>query len=217
MKATANLQSAFFKSASVLIISVIWSLMVTSPAASFPHAEPNQASTRVDHERILQASISQVGFLDKRGKGLDLSLVSFEPGELLLPVQAAAEVLEAFYLGIAINSNGPWAKNAPRIWIRITFGAIRLLMTATEGTTIPWDFVTWFAQDMLKLTERGYTGMYTANFVNPTVGNAIWVSLYYCAIGPLTDPAAIRAPGNVAACLNPEAQAWFPMRGKPAP
>ena len=94
----------------------------------------------------------------------------------------------------------------------MTTGAIGLLMTATEGSTIPWDFVTWFALQMLGYTERGYTGMYTAYYVNPTVGNAIWVSLYQCAIGPLTDSAAVGAPAKVASCLNAKAQAWYPTR-----
>ena len=130
-----------------------------------------------------------------------------------MPIEAAAEVLEAFYLDIALNAHTSWAKIPPRIWIRITLGTVRLLMTATEGTTIPWDFVTSFALQMLKYTELGYTGMYTAMYVNPAVGNAIWVSLYYCAIGPLTDPAAVGAPPKISSCLNPEAPSWFPSRG----
>ena len=157
----------------------------------------------------------QVSSLDKRGHGRDLNLVYFEPKGLLIPIQAAAEVLEAFYTSIAINAHGPWANNTPRIWIRMTSGTIALLMTATEGSTIPWDFVTWFALQMLRYTERGYTGMYTANYVHPTAGNAIWVSLYQCVIGPLTDPAAVNAPAKVVSCLNANAQAWFPMRETP--
>lgn len=217
----------FFRTAFVLAISVHWWFDVACVAASILFSESFGASTQNnhkksarspisnDHEHSFRISDSQVGLLEKRGNGPDLSLVYFEPGELLIPVQAAAEILETFYTSIAINSNGPWAGNTPRIWIRITFGAIRLIMTATEGTTIPWDFVTSFALEMLRLTERGYTGTYTANFVDPTVGNAIWVSLYRCVIGPLTDPAAIGAPAEVASCLNPWAQAWVPMRGIP--
>ena len=173
------------------------------------------SSIRNDHEQFLRQSNRQEVPLRKRGKDLDLDLVLFEPEALLLPIGAAAEVLEAFYTGIAIKSHGEWAKNTPRIWIRITLGTISLLMTATKGSTIPWDFVTWFALDMLRLTERGYTGMYTANFMNPTVGNAIWVSLYQCTIGPLVDPAAIGAPAKVASCLNPRAQSWFPSSAIP--
>ena len=217
----------FLKSVSVFIISVTWSFMIACPTANILRPQPSGASTRIDHEesarssisrnhsQSLETSVSQVGSLEKRGKNPDLSLVFFEPGSLLMPVQAAAEVLKDFYTGIALNSQGPWAKNAPRIWVRFTFGAIRLLMTATEGTTIPWDFVTWFALDMLRLTERGYTGLYTANFVHPTAGNAVWVSLYYCAIGPLTDLAAVGTPARVVSCLNPRAQAWLPTRGTP--
>ena len=217
----------FFKAASALTISVYWSFIVAYVAASILYSESFGVSTQNNHEKSARSptsynhehfpriSDSQVGSLEKRGNGLDLSLVYFEPGELLIPIQAAAEILEIFYTSIAIKSNGPWAENTPRIWIKVTFGAITLLMTAAEGTTIPWDFVTSFALDMLRLTERGYTGTYTANFVDPTVGKAIWVSLYRCVIEPLTDPAAIGAPAEVASCLNPHAQSWFPMRGTP--
>ena len=141
-------------------------------------------------------------------------MISFEPGELLLPLRVAAEVLETFYTEIAINAHGPWAMNTQRIWIRITFGTLKLLMTATDGAPIPWEFVTGFGLDMLRLTERGYTGMYTAGFANPSTGNAVWVSLYQCAMGPLTDSAAVGAPARSASCLNPHAQAWFPSRGR---
>lgn len=213
-----------FKTAPLLSISVIWWFMVACPSASLLQLRPSGVATRSDHEkstrpsisndpeRFLRTSNTQIRSLDKRAEDLDLALASFEPGEILLPIQAAAEVLEAFYTGIAINAHGPWANNAPRIWIRMTTGAIGLLMTATEGSTIPWDFVTWFATQMLRYTERGYTGTYTANYVNPTVGSAIWVSLYQCAIGPLTDPAAVGAPAKVASCLNAKAQAWYPTR-----
>lgn len=211
-----------FKTSSVFTISVIWSFVVVCAVTSLLRPTPGGASTRNDHEestgsmisndleRVLRASVSQFGSLDKRDQDLGLALVSFEPGEFLVPLQVAAEVLETFYTDIAINAQGPWSNNAPRIWIRMTTGTIGLLMTATEGTTIPWEFVTWFALQMLRRTERGYTGMYTANFVNPTVGNAIWVSLYQCAIGPLTDPAIVGAPAKVVSCLNAKAQPWFP-------
>lgn len=217
----------FPKTTSLLTISAVCSFVVTCPAANIPHSNPSSASTWSGHRKYTRSSISrtyepflrtsssQFDSYRKRDNSFGLSLFSFEPGELLIPVQAAAEVLEAFYAGIAINAHRDWARNTPRIWIRITLGTLKLVMTASEGTTIPWGFVTWFALDMLKLTERGYTGMYTASFVHPTVGNAIWVSFYQCTIGPLTDPAAVAAPAEVASCLNPNAQAWFPMRGTP--
>lgn len=207
----------FFKTTSLLTISALCSFVVTCPAANIPHSNPSSAPTWSSHRKYTRSSISrayepflrtsssQFDSYHKRDNGLGLSLFSFEPGELLIPVQAAAEVLEAFYTSIAINAHRDWAKNTPRIWIRITLGTLRLVMTATEGTTVPWDFVTWFALEMLRLTERGYTGTYTASFVHPTVGNAIWVSLCRCAIGPLMDPAAVAVPAQVASCLNADA------------
>ena len=217
----------FFKSAPLLTVSVLCWFMVACPAANILRPNPSGASTRSDHqssgrssisnayEPLFRTSSSQFGSLDKRDDSHGLSLFSFEPGELFMPIQTAVEVLEAFYTGIAMNAHGEWRRKTPRIWIRITLGAIGLVMTATEGTTVPWEFVTWFALEMLKLTERGYTGMYTASFVHPTMGNTIWVSLYHCVIGPLTVPAAVGAPTTVGPCLNPNAQAWFPARGTP--
>lgn len=203
-----------FKTTSALSISIFWSFMVACPAAGLLHPSLEGASTRNDHEKSTRLSISDDHVKFPR-TSFSQVLASFEQEGFLVPVQAAADVLEAFYTEIAINSHGPWANNTPRIWIRITLGAIRLLMTATEGTTIPWDFVTEFALQMLRHTERGYTGMYTANFISPTMGNAVWVSLYHCAIGPLTDPAVAGTPAKVASCLNAEAPAWFPMKGTP--
>lgn len=206
----------------LLTISVNWSFMVAYAFASVLRLEASSASigsddkvstgasTRIHPEQFLRTPLSQAGSLDKRGKDLDLTLASFQNEGFIVPVQAAAIALEAFYTSIAIGAQGPWASTRPRIWIRITTGTFVLLMTATEGSTIPWDFVSWFALQMLRYTERGYTGMYTANYINPTLGNAVWVSLYRCTIGSFTDPAAVGGPVKVASCLNAEAQPWFP-------
>lgn len=200
----------FFKTTSLLTISALCLLMVTCTAANIPHSNPSSASTQSDHQKLTRSSISnayepflrtsssQFGSYYKRDDSLGLSIHSFEPGELLIPVQLAVEVLEEFYTSIAVNARGDWARNTPRIWLRMTLGTLRLVMTATEGNTIPWEFVTWFALEMLRLTRRGYTGMYTASFVHPTLGNAIWVSLCQCAIGPVVDAAAVAAPARVA-------------------
>ena len=210
------------------LVLTIWVLLSIVSATSIFHAQFKEASTQLnfessarlsignDLEQDTQTPIDQVGSLNKRRAGQDLLLMSFEPEELLIPIQAAAEFLEAFYTYIAVNALGDWSKLTPRIWIRISFGTIRLLMTSTEGTTIPWNFVSYFAAEMLRLAERGYTGMYTAGFVSPTMGNAIWVSLYLCTIGPLTDPAALSTPAKAVSCLNPNAPSWFPGRGPPS-
>lgn len=210
------------KTAPLLAVSVISSFMVAYTSASLLRLEPSDASIwsddkvstepsiRNNPKQIQRTSLGQFGSLDKRGNDLRLGLASFKNEGFLVPVQAAAEALGIFYTSIAISAHGPWANITPRIWIRMTIGTVMLLITATEGTTIPWDFVSWFALQMLGYTERGYTGMYTASYVNPTAGNTIWVSLYHCAIGPFTDLAAIGAPVKVASCLNAQAQPWFP-------
>ena len=212
----------FSKTAPLPTISVFLSLMVACLVTSVYHTELNGASNRIDyetsatssisndHKQSVRTSIRQFGSLDKRARGQRLTLMSFEPGELLIPLQTAAEVLQAFYTNIMIGSIGEWSRMTPRIWIKITLGTLQLLMTASEGTTVQWDFVASFALEMLRLTERGYTGMYAALFVDPTVGNHVGVSLYQCAVNPPTDPAAARAPAKVTSCLNPQAQAWFP-------
>lgn len=217
----------FYKPTSVLIILVLWCFMIACPAARVLHPKPNAVSAQIDHADSAESSINHQQFfhtsttiqtdsLDKRGEDSNLALMVFEPNQLLFPVQAAAEVLEAFYAGVARNSHGAWARNTPRIWLRMGFGALRLVMTSTEGTTIPWDFVTKFALNMLRLAERGYTGTYDANFVDPVVGNSIWVSLVYCGlVGPLTDLSSVGTTAKGASCLNPSAPAWFPGKGTP--
>ena len=69
---------------------------------------------------------------------------------------------------------------------------------------------------MLKLTKLGYTVVYTASFVHPTMGNATWVTLYHCVIGPLTDLSAVMgSPAKVAFSVSLQAQAWVSWRGTP--
>lgn len=93
----------------------------------------------------------------------DLRLVAFDEGVSISPSLAAALVLERFYTDIARGAHGPWAaRYEARRWLRVTFGAIQLVMTATEPitaaevNTIPWSFVAWFAETMLHWTRRGF-------------------------------------------------------------
>ena len=215
------------KTALVLSISVVWSSVVVYLAASPFLPKPYGALAQSGHRKLTVTPIN-VGLetasrtpanqrvsISKRVNDFGpnpfgLELYVFGPQDLLLPIEAAAKVLHAFYSSVALNALGSWASNTQRIWIKITAGTLVLLMTATEGNTIPWDFVAWFALQMLRYTERGYTGLYTAQFSNPTKGISIWVSLYQCAIVPLTDTTGIGAPAKVASCLNPNAQSWFP-------
>ena len=215
------------KTASVLSISVLWSFVVPYLDASFFLPKPYGASAQSGHRKLAGTPINigletasrtpanQPGSISKRmndfgPNAFGLDLYAFEPQDLLLPIEAAAKVLNGFYSTVAINALGSWASNTQRVWIKMTAGTLVLLMTAAEGNTIPWDFVAWFALQMLRYTERGYTGMYTAHFSNPKKGIGIWVSLYQCAIGPLRDITGIGAPASVAPCLNPNAQSWFP-------
>ena len=219
------------KTASVLSISVFWSFVVAYLDASLFLPKAYGASAQSGHRKITGTSINtgletaprtpanQRGSISKRVNDFGvndfgLELVVFEPKDLLLPIQEAAKVLNVFYSHVAFSALGSWAENTPRTWIKISAGTLVLLMTAAEGNTIPWKFVAWFALQMLRYTERGYTGMYTANFFNPTRGIGIWVSLYRCTVVPLTDATGIGAPANVASRLNPNAQCWFPI-GRP--
>ena len=70
------------------------------------------------------------------------------------------------------------------------------------------------SEEMLKLTEFGYTGVCTANSVRPTMGNTICVSLYRCMIGPRTNiSVVIGSPAKVAFWLISQGQAWDPWKG----
>ena len=219
------------KTASVLSISVFWSFVVAYLDASLFLPKAYGASAQSGHRKSTGISINtgsetasrtpanQRGSISKRVNDFGvndfgLELFVFEPKDLLLPIQEAAKFLNAFYSDVAINALGSWADSTPRTWIKMSAGTLALLMTTAEGNTIPWDFVAWFALQMLRYTDRGYTGMYTANFFNPTTGIDIWISLYRCTIGPLTDATGIGAPANVASRLNPNAQCWFPS-GRP--
>ena len=216
------------KTASVLNILVFWSFVVVYLAASLSLPKTYGALAQSGHRKLTGIPIN-VGLeaaprtpanqrvsISKRvndfgPNAFGLELYAFEPEDLLLPIEAAAKVLSAFYSSVALNALGAWASNSQRVWIKMTAGTLVLLMTSAEGNTVPWEFVAWFALQMLRYTERGYTGLYTAHFSNPSKGIGIWVSLYRCAIGPLTDTTGNGALAKVASCLNPNAQSWFPQ------
>ena len=219
------------KTASVLSISVVWSFVMAYLDASLVLPKPYGILAQSGHRKITgtpinvsletasQIQANQRVSISRRvndfgPNAFGLELYAFEPEDLLLPIEAAAKVLNAFYSSVALNALGSWASNTPRVWIKMTAGTLVLLMTSAQGNTIPWDFVAWFALQMLRYTECGYTGLYTAHFSNPTKGIGIWVSLYQCTLGPLTAPTGIGAPAKVASCLNPNAQSWFP-KGRP--
>lgn len=73
-----------------------------------------------------------------------------------------------------------------------------MVISATEGHTVPWTFVKWWAQEMLPLVQNGYVATYDAYFVSPNGDAGMVVSLTCNAIGALTSAAtaAIFENGN---------------------
>lgn len=101
----------------------------------------------------------------------------------------------------------------PRAWIRITFGSLQLVMTATRDHYVPWSFVRWHAVQMLLYAQRGYVGTYDAYYVTPHGEAGVIVSLTCQAIGALTSAAALAAAaanGDGALPLNPDAEVFNP-------
>ena len=192
--------------------ALIWYTICCS-ARTIPHYGPALRTTPTDRHVDNVPSTYKPHLLQKR---MDLDVLYFDHTHSLWPIEKAAALLEVFYTHVALNSGGEWGKNEPRVWIRITLGCLQLVMTATEGYTVPWGFVTYFALQMLTLTERGFVGAYNAYYVTPDGGGGILVSLVLRTIGPLTPADWQTSVSSAVSSLNAHAQSWFPARGAPA-
>lgn len=159
----------------------------------------------------------------------DLSLIHFTHGTIITPLASAASSLQHFYTQLAIHSSpyGPWSLNHPRISLRITLGALQILMTATDLLTIPWSLVEWHALRMLAFAQKGYAGTYHAYYSRSDGVGRIVVSLSCLAMKGLAQAGvgavgdAVNGVGNravdgavsaVGQGLNPDAKPFNPRR-----
>ena len=132
------------------------------------------------------------------GRISDLTLIHFDHGDAIAPSDIAARVLRHFYQQVALAAQGPWADTRPRIWVKITLGSIELLLMATHGHTVPWNFVSWVALFMLQYVRGGYVGTYDSYWVTPDGEAGVIVSLSCQAIGALASAATIAAAAAAA-------------------
>ncbi|KAL6722198.1 hypothetical protein ACLMJK_001305 [Lecanora helva] len=109
----------------------------------------------------------------------DLKLIKFDHNDNISPVGAAAVYLTHFYTQLILAVRGPWAGLKPRTWVKITWGSIELLLTATAGGNIPWDFVEWFAEWMLEKVQQGLVAIYDSYWTDPQGAVGVLASLTY--------------------------------------
>jgi hypothetical protein len=213
----------WYTTPSISIVSILLFLLVVCPYSSLariPNRNSYASSTQLDSRYFHASAHTAYSSHQLRPRVLDLTLVHFNHIETIVPIVNAAQILAHFYSQIYLGAEGPWAANSQRIWVRMTLGSLQLLMSASEGHTVPWGFVRWWALAMLQVVDKGYTGTYDAYFVTPEGDAKVIVSLTLRTIGALTSVAGVGIAGNGDAdgggiasggqTLNPNARPFHP-------
>ncbi len=85
--------------------------------------------------------------------GLGLTLTSLPPPE------PAAWALTHLYASLTALARGKWGQLPPQHSISLSYGGISILMHCAQRP-IPWLFVGNFAEQLVGITESGWTGVY---------------------------------------------------------
>jgi len=114
----------------------------------------------------------------------DFTLKASQQLTLLLPAQAAAAQLEYFYAAISRKARTQWIHTLPKplVYFSIKWSGLELLFVANEQTNpegIPWEFVRDFAELMVEVTRKGFTGCYDQGFWNVAGTVGVYVGLRY--------------------------------------
>lgn len=211
----------WYTASSVSSASFLLVLFVACHCASLPRIpKPYATSTQRGSRYLLSSTHTAYSSHQLKPRVSDLTLIHFDQINTISPIATAAQVLVHFYSEIYYGAQGPWANIEQRIWVKVTFGSFQLLMSATEGHTVPWSFVKWWALQMLQRIDKGHVATYDAYFATPEGEAGVIISLTCRAIGALTSAAAVAVAangdanghriGNGGQPLNPNARPYYP-------
>lgn len=93
-----------------------------------------------------------------------------------LPLQIASSALVQLYTELISNASGELA-SLPISTLTASHGNIYVDFVASEGYNIPWGFIAEFAEKMLVVTERGFTGGFDGEYTHLASGAVIKVAL----------------------------------------
>lgn len=100
---------------------------------------------------------------------------------MILPVTNTASLLADLYTEVYIRCITSWIPNnlPPQAGLMIQYGAFQLTFVANEGATegISWQFIRDFSAIMLRVTRRGYTGVYDQGWWNVAGTLGVYVGL----------------------------------------
>lgn len=106
---------------------------------------------------------------------------------MLLPTTTAASLLADFYAEIYVRCITQCIPNLPppQADLMIQYGAFQLSFVANDGSSegIPWEFIRDFSATMLRVTRRGYTGVYDQGWWNVAGTLGVYVGLRVLQVG----------------------------------
>ncbi|KAL9067169.1 MAG: hypothetical protein Q9161_007065 [Pseudevernia consocians] len=106
---------------------------------------------------------------------------------MLLPTTLTASLLSDFYAEIHVRCITYWMPNLPppQADLVVQWGGFQLSFVAHDGATegISWEFIRDFSAIMLRVTRRGYTGVYDQGWWNLARTLGVYVGLRVVDVG----------------------------------
>lgn len=158
---------------SQLLLPAILYLILAASVFGLPHApgilgmntpkllgksnDPQNQVAYEDHE-LTRREIVTYHHASDIGNGWNMYYSSWPSA--FLPVQPAAWALVNLYMSIVLQAKNHWSKGPPQHGFTMSFGKIQIIMACPQKP-IPWVFIMKFAEQLLKITEGGWTGVYS--------------------------------------------------------
>lgn len=105
--------------------------------------------------------------------------VRFKQMTDIIPVQAAAPILENFFISVATQADpqlGEWAKMTPTNVLELKHGMFKLRFHSI-GDTIPWSFVRDFANKLWETAALGVADLFETVYEDQSGKVAVQISL----------------------------------------
>lgn len=91
--------------------------------------------------------------------------------------QGGSTALLRLYTELLSNAAGPWASLPARSSFTLQCGHVYIEFAASEPYGVPWSFVAEFAEKMMKVTQKGFTGAFQGEYRHIETGAVILIGL----------------------------------------
>ena len=137
-------------------------VFVARTTSALPLSESSSIEIPREHHDILPSIHPKRHLLTSSTPTHALTLYTYTAA---VPLSVANAALHEFYSNLYFQASGPWCSMPALPRFTAEWGNTFMAFQASPPYTIPWDFVAEFAERMIEATERGWSGVFSGEYV----------------------------------------------------